>query len=101
MSLNRYAKRTDTSQEKIVEALRAAGCQVYIIGKPCDLLVRYFSRSYGHYLWTTMECKSPYGKKNPKARVDKRQTEQIKFLNDSGTQIVLTPDQALRIVGAI
>lgn len=101
MSLNRYAKRADSTQTAIVEALRAAGAKVYVISKPCDLLVRYLSRAYGHYLWTPMEVKTARGKKVPKARVDKRQQEQIAFLEESGTPVVTTPEQALRVIGAV
>lgn len=101
MSWNRYAKRTDVTQERIVKALRDAGCQVYLIGQPCDLLVRYWSNVFRLFMWQTMECKTPYGKKDPKARVDKRQEDQALFLQQTGTPIVLTPDQALRLVGAL
>ena len=35
----RYAARLDGNQAAIVEALRAAGCYVWVIGLPVDLLV--------------------------------------------------------------
>lgn len=35
----RYAARVDANQAAIVSALRAAGCSVWIIGLPVDLLV--------------------------------------------------------------
>lgn len=35
----RRAARVDANQEAIVSALRAAGCSVWIIGLPVDLLV--------------------------------------------------------------
>lgn len=98
MSLNRYARRADTTQQAIVDALRADGCLVYVIGKPCDLLVRYWSKTLRQYLWLPMECKTPYGKKDPKARLDKRQTEQIEFLQTTGIPIVLTPEQARKAI---
>lgn len=101
MSLNRYAKRVDTTQSAIVAALRGAGAKVYIIAKPCDLLVKYFSRAYGHHLWTPMECKTEHGTKAPKVRVDKRKKEQIAFLEESGTPVVTSPEQALRLIGAL
>lgn len=35
----RYAARVDSNQAAIVEALRAAGCVVWVLGLPVDLLV--------------------------------------------------------------
>jgi len=37
----RHAARVDANQAQIVEALRAAGAYVWIIGLPVDLLVGY------------------------------------------------------------
>jgi hypothetical protein len=37
----RHAARVDANQQAIVAALRAAGCYVWIIGLPVDLLVGY------------------------------------------------------------
>ena len=52
----RYTSRSDLTQKAIVEALRAIGAQVYVIGRPVDLLV-----SYGHRT-LLLECKSKGGK---------------------------------------
>lgn len=41
MSLRRYANKRDTSEVDIVECLRKAGCAVYRLDKPCDLIVLY------------------------------------------------------------
>lgn len=53
----RRAARTDANQQAIVDALRAAGASVQVIGKPVDLLVGYRGRNL------LMECKD--GGKTP------------------------------------
>ena len=93
MSLARFAKRTDTTQEAIVKALRAAGWLVWVISKPCDLLCWKAGR------FQALEVKTPYGKKQPKARTDKRQKEQIEFLQATGAPVVTSPMEALLAVG--
>ncbi len=35
----RYAARVDKNQQDVVKALRDAGCYVYVLGLPVDLLV--------------------------------------------------------------
>ena len=100
MSLNRFARKADSSQREIVKALRDAGVQVWIIGKPCDLLIRYWCNQARRYLWQTLECKSPYNK-DGSAKKRKDQKEQIEFIQLTGTPIVLNGEQALRAVGAI
>lgn len=52
MSRRRF-HRTDHSQPDIVDALRAVGDYVAIIGRPVDLLIRT-----GHRYWTA-EAKTP------------------------------------------
>lgn len=42
----RYAARVDRNQQEIVQALRDAGCYVWVIGLPVDLLVGYNGRTY-------------------------------------------------------
>jgi hypothetical protein len=56
----RRAARVDANQAAIVEALRAAGASVWIIGLPTDLLVG----KNGSTL--LMEVKTLTGKRNPK-----------------------------------
>lgn len=56
----RYAARTDSTQTAIVEALRAAGCSVWPIKLPCDLLVGVAGKT------AIVECKVMRGKLNPK-----------------------------------
>jgi hypothetical protein len=60
--MTRYALRVDDTQSSIVAALRAAGAIVDVIGKPVDLLVG----ANGKLM--LMECKTPTGKKKPRAR---------------------------------
>lgn len=55
MSLNRYAKTRDDNESDIVDALRAAGCSVVRLDRPCDLVV---GRAHRNYL---MEIKLPLG----------------------------------------
>lgn len=42
----RYAARVDANQAEIVKQLRAAGCYVWIIGLPVDLLVGYNGHTF-------------------------------------------------------
>lgn len=94
MSLNRYAKRIDKSQPDIVEALHKAGWDVWVISWPVDLLC--WKAGHG---FKVLECKTLYGKRNPKPITDKRQKEQIEFLKLTGAPIVCTPMEALLAVG--
>ena len=93
MSFNRYAKRTDASQDAIVSALQAAGAVVYLIGRPVDALVGFRN------VTLLMEFKTPgtwYGKKmnpNQKAFMD--------TWNGGPVCMVDNPEAALRAIGAI
>jgi hypothetical protein len=51
VSLNRYAKRTDSTQNAIVRDLRRCGVTVWIISRPCDLLTFWAGR------WLPLEVK--------------------------------------------
>ena len=42
----RYAARVDANQAEIVKQLRAAGCYVWIVGLPVDLLVGYNGHTF-------------------------------------------------------
>ena len=42
----RYAARVDANQQQVVSALRAAGCYVWVIGLPVDLLVGYNGQTF-------------------------------------------------------
>lgn len=94
MSYQRYAKRTDKTQAEIVEAIKKAGWSVWIIGRPVDLLCWRPDRGF-----RCLECKTAQGKKNPKARIDKRQKEQNDFIETTGTGRVCTAFEALLALG--
>ena len=66
----RYAARKDESKDEIVAALRAAGCVVYDLRQPVDLLVGANGRT------VLVECKS--GRKPPSAR--KYTPAQVSFM---------------------
>jgi hypothetical protein len=55
----RRAARVDATQAAIVSALRAAGCKVWVIGLPVDLLVGKAGRT------VLVECKTKTGKYTP------------------------------------
>lgn len=91
----RYAvkARVDASQAVIVEGLRRAGVQVWIIGRPCDLLCRYWSIGSYAWLWQTLECKTPT--KSGKRRSRRDQEAQARFLGETQTPVVFTLEDAL------
>jgi hypothetical protein len=86
--------RADESQSPIIEALEKAGWHVWIIGRPVDLLVWKAGKGF-HCL----EAKTARGKKNPKPVIDKRQKEQIEFIETTGTPRVTSAVEALQAVG--
>lgn len=94
MSLNRYAKKRDTSESDIITALERVGAEVWPLDYPVDLLVRFRQQ------WHLLEVKTPYGKTG-KARRDKRQQAQINFLETTRTPVITTPMEALRAIGAV
>lgn len=88
----RYARKVDTTQAEIVEALRKAGWMVWIIEEPCDLLC------YRNGVWKTVECKTPANKRGD-PRLDKRQKAQNVFCTVTGTPRVTSAEAALRALG--
>lgn len=92
MSINRYARKTDTAQPGIVDDLRKLGWVVVVIGKPVDLLVR--RKAWPANVWRCLEVKTPT--KTGKIVLDKRQREQIAFCADYDVPKVATLEQALR-----
>jgi hypothetical protein len=66
----RRAARVDANQAAIVEALRAAGAYVWVIGLPVDLLIGFNAttglKTNGHTL--LMEVKTLTGKREPRAK---------------------------------
>lgn len=84
----RYAARVDKNQSEIVNALRAAGAYVWVIGLPVDILVGYNNHTY------LVEIKD-----GPKKRLTKLQ--QDFFENWTGGTLcrIDGPEAALRMIG--
>ena len=105
MSIQRWAARSDSNRKAIVDALRAAGCTVYDIRRPVDLLVGYQSNWMGGYAPVTMlmEIKRPDGPKG--GTWFKKHTEaQLAFLkswNGGPVATVDSPEAALRAIGVM
>lgn len=102
----RQVTRMDASQSAIAAALEQAGCRVFSIGYPCDLLVYVPNGTirqtgiltWGQlWQWRTLECKVAL--KSGKPRLDKRQDSQAAFLRETHTPVVTTAAEALRAVG--
>ena len=87
----RYAKKVDSNQKEIVDALRKIGCTVVVIGTPVDLLVGYRARNF------LIECKSPdsdYGKNDRGTK-----TQRDFFANWQGqVRKAWSADEAIRCV---
>ena len=96
MTLNRYAAKIDSTQRDIVRGLRGVRVAVWIIKAPCDLLLRFWCERHKDYCWQTLEVKTPYGKKAPKAYIDARQTKQTQFLLETHTPIATSFEDAWR-----
>lgn len=94
MSLNRYAKKRDASEQPIINALEKVGAQVFQLDYPVDLLIRFRQQ------WHLLEVKTPHGKAG-EARKDKRQEAQNEFIQTTDTPVVTSPSEALRAIGAI
>lgn len=92
MSRPNYARKRDDSEKDIVEALEKAGFRVWR-ELPVDLLV--YRPDIGIRL---LENKTPT--KTGKRRKRKDQKAQEEFIRLTGTPVVLTPEAALRVLGA-
>jgi hypothetical protein len=97
MSLNRFAKRRDTSEPAIIDALERAGFDVWQRDEP-DLMVRKSSWAPG--VVQLLECKTGRGKKMTITK-DKRQEAQQQFIEATGTPVVRTPLEALTVLGVV
>jgi hypothetical protein len=84
----RYAKKVDATQKEIVDALRAAGVFVVVIGQPVDLLCYHAGR------FMPLECKPT----DPHNRNRKDQERQKEFIRVTGTPVVRTPEEAIAAV---
>lgn len=99
VSIKRWAAKTDTSQQQIIDGLRTYGVHVWSIGKPVDLLCWHSRWGPGNF--KLLEVKTPQGKRKPKPRIDKRQQAQNEFLALTGTPIVTDLFTALAALGLI
>lgn len=76
MKYRAHNAKRDAVEPEIVEALEKAGWEVHR-ELPVDLLC--LKRAGNAVKVRLLECKTPYGKKKPKAIVDKRQQKQLEF----------------------
>ena len=86
----RYAARVDATQAEIVDALRAGGAYVWIIGLPVDLLIGFQGKT------ALVECKVLTGvKKRKQSRFTALQTA---FMRDwlGGTIATVTDAEGAR-----
>ena len=92
--MTRYALRKDANETPVVEALRAAGAVVTVIGLPVDLLVAYVD-SGGCKRFAFFEVKD--GQKVPSAR-KKTDVQNSFFERHPGWPVCLvdSPQTALR-----
>lgn len=97
VTLNRYAKKRDSAEPPIIDALERAGFDVWQRDEP-DLFVRKSSWPPG--MVQLLEVKTGRGKKLT-ISADKRQEAQRNFLASTGTPIVRTPVEALQALGVI
>lgn len=88
----KYAAKADSTQQPIMEAIRKAGWEVYLIRKPVDLLCIKGSCTQ------LLECKTPTGKRKPSARWRKDQQEQNEFILRTGTPRVTSAEEALQVL---
>ena len=89
----RWARKTDASQQAIIDGLRKLGVKVWVIEEPCDLLTLYWSSKYQTFLWQPLECKTPTKTGKRRKRTD--QAEQDEFIAGTGTPVVLSLDEAI------
>lgn len=78
--------RADATQPDIVEALRKAGVDVWIIGRPCDLLCQ---RAGQYFL---LDCDGV-------TKNRKRDPDQLKNFEKWRVKVVKNKGEALRAVG--
>lgn len=86
----RRAARIDANQNAVVNALRAAGAYVSIIGLPVDLLVGYKGHTF------LVEVKN-----GPRKRLTVLQEDFFKNWSGSSLARIDGPEAALRMIGVI
>lgn len=95
MSLNRFAARTDSTQRTIIAQLRASSIQVWIIKRPCDLLLRFWCNRHRDHCWQPLELKSP-NRVDGSVRLRKDQAAQNEFLIETNTPVAASWEDAIR-----
>ncbi len=88
MSLSRYAKRRDANQGAVIQALEQVGAEVWVLDRPCDLLVWYRGVLHG------LEVKAAAGRYTQKQQED-RQEGRAQWV-----RTVRGPVEALTAIGA-
>lgn len=74
-SQKRPAIRGPDKTRKVIKLqLEAAGVEVWEIGQPCGLLLRFWCQRHHDYCWQPLDLKLPRGKKTP---LDKRLKGQL------------------------
>jgi hypothetical protein len=88
--------RKDLNQQAIVDALRAIGVSVYVVGRPADLLLGFKSFRTGALHTLLVEIKQA-GRMTHKNKMTPAQT---RFLRDWNGQydVIYTVDEALELV---
>lgn len=92
MSLNRFAKRTDTVQATIIKELRSVGVEVEIISKPVDIACRF--KYWPNNVWVFIEIKTPT-KSGKLPSLDKRKIAQNKFCDEHKVPKLMSSEQIL------
>ena len=87
----KYGASVDQNQKPIADALRAIGCEVWEIGRPCDLLVGHEGTNY------LIEVK----REGTKPRKD--QQDQWDWMEQWPGQVDVckTPDEAIALVTGV
>jgi hypothetical protein len=92
------AKRADSNQPEIVDALRAAGAEVqhlHAVGNGCpDLLVAYHGR------WYVLEVKDGARPPSHRRLTPREYDWHVRFTPCAPVYVVLSAEQALRVIGA-
>jgi hypothetical protein len=91
--VKRYAMKRDVSEPQIVAALEKAGFRVWR-ELPVDLLTWRPDKGF-----QTLEAKTPT--KTGKRRKRKDQEAQDAFIALTGTPVAMTPEAALKALGAV
>lgn len=94
MSLNRYDAKRDANEGAIIRTLRAAGATVEQLSRPVDLLVGYRGETH------TLEVKDP-AQVPSKRRLTPDQEEWFRTWRGRPPVVILTPEEALRAIGAL